>query len=332
VVKGPGNRAFDAVQADGTRYTWKLDYDPQANDGHGRITLVVEGDGKKTQPWEGKPVVIDVPADVRESGASFDHFGLLNGLKAGRSMTVYFADLVVDGRAIDLASDPQWDEIENRTTYQETQRHGAHDFGFSPTTNMAGGTTGELGGTLWRGGDYGYYADRVGPLSLDDRLEAAGKVFLAAGPSDSTIYFGWFHSADRDHSPAQSGDFVGLKVGGPSSVGHYFVPSYAPTKTTPIELVGKSGRPADEALDPTTGPVLEPGKSYDWRLVYDPRGAGGDGAITATLGGRSQTFPLRPGDRAKGAKLDRFGLFTAHHGGNSLKIYFDDLTYTAAKK
>jgi hypothetical protein len=30
------------------------------------------------------------------------------------------------------------------------------------------------------------------------------------------------------------------------------------------------------------------------------------------------------------AKFDRFGLFTAHHGGNFLKIYFDDLSYTAA--
>jgi hypothetical protein len=39
---------------------------------------------------------------------------------------------------------------------------------------------------------------------------------------------------------------------------------------------------------------------------------------------------LKRGDREMGAKFNRFGLFTAHHGGNFLKIYFDDLKYTAA--
>lgn len=330
-VKGPGNRDFDAVQPDGTRYTWNLTYDPQANDGHGRIEFVVRGDGKKQQPWEGKPVVIDVPAEVRQAGATFDHFGLLNGLKPGRSMTVYFDDLTVDGAELNLATDPQWDEIDNRTVFQEHEQHGAHNFGYSPTTNHAGGAIGELGGTMWRGGDYGYYADRVGPLSLNERLEASGKVTLQAGPSDSTIYFGWFNGADQENAPVQSGNFVGVKVGGPSKVGHYFLPSYAATKTTPIERVGKSQRPDDIAIDPSSGPLLTPEKSREWRLVYDPTAADGNGAITATLGGESVTLPLKKGDKEIGAKLDRFGLFTAHHGGNFLKIYFDDLQYTTGK-
>src|SRR5436309_1875991 len=80
---GPGNGDFAAVQSDGTRYTWQLDYDPVANNGNGRIDFVVNGAGQKKQPWEGKPITLDVPADVRKAGGTFDHFGLLNGLKPG---------------------------------------------------------------------------------------------------------------------------------------------------------------------------------------------------------------------------------------------------------
>jgi hypothetical protein len=43
------------------------------------------------------------------------------------------------------------------------------------------------------------------------------------------------------------------------------------------------------------------------------------------------TLDLNDGDKAKGAALDRFGLFTTHRGGSFVRIYFDDLQYTAAR-
>jgi hypothetical protein len=332
VVKGPGNRDFDAVQPDGTRYTWTLDYEPTANGGNGRIEFVINGNAAKHQPWEGKPLVINIPAEVRQEGATFDHFGLLNGLKPGGMMKVYFDDLVYDGVSQDFSRDPRWDEIANRDTHEEREGNSVHDFGFSATTTFAGGSPGEIGGILWRGGDYAYYADRLGPLSLDHRLEASGKVSLEAGPSDSTIYLGWFNSAERENSPVQAGDFLGITVGGPSQVGHYFLPSYATTKSTPIQFAGKKGHPENVALEPSKGPVLIPQRSYAWTFVYDPKAEDGRGTITATLGSESITFPLKKGDKEKGAKFDRFGLFTKHHGGNFLKIYFDDLNYTSASR
>src|SRR5947207_15753434 len=88
----------------------------------------------------------------------------------GGQVTIYFADLHCDGRSHDFAQDPGWDSSANRLTYQSKDASGAHDFGFN-ATNYAGGKTGELGGTFWRGSKYGYYADRVGPLTLNDRLE-----------------------------------------------------------------------------------------------------------------------------------------------------------------
>ena len=38
---------------------------------------------------------------------------------------------------------------------------------------------------------------------------------------------------------------------------------------------------------------------------------------------------LKNGDKASGVTFDRFGLFTAGKGGSYVKIYFDDLNYTA---
>ena len=87
---------------------------------------------------------------------------------------------------------------------------------------------------------------------------------------------------------------------------------------------------ASVSVEKGSGPVLTPKKVFDWKIVYDPRGAGGRGTIMATLGDESVTLELKPGDKAKGATGDRFGLFTTHGGGSDVRIYFDDLTYTAS--
>ena len=75
--------------------------------------------------------------------------------------------------------------------------------------------------------------------------------------------------------------------------------------------------------------MLTPGKAFDWSLVYDPTADGGNGAVRVTLGAESVTLTLKPGQKAEGASLDRFGLFNATIGGQMVKIYLDDLTYTA---
>ncbi len=48
-----------------------------------------------------------------------------------------------------------------------------------------------------------------------------------------------------------------------------------------------------------------------------------------TLGTESVSLALKPGQKAEGASLDRFGLFNATVGGQMVKTYLDDLTYTA---
>jgi hypothetical protein len=330
-AKPQGQRKFrpPSIQNDGTKYTWTLDYDPQANGGNGQMQFTIRSNSKKPQEFEGKPFTVALPKGYKEQDTAFDRFGMLNKPKAGNPMTVYFDDLRYDGKAEDFSKDPDWTGVGNQVTFEDREQGGAHDFGFSEKTDFAGGAAGEVGGKVWRSGVYGYYADRVGPLSLADRLEASGKVVLSVGAQDSVAYLGWFNSADKENSPIQAGNFVGVKIGGPTKVGHYFLPAYATAlpKGTKVERSGQ--HPATVSVDGKEGPVFVPQKVYEWKLVYDPAGNVGKGTVVATLGKESVTLSMRDGDQAKGASLDRFGLFTGHRGGSFVRIYFDDLKYTA---
>lgn len=327
----PGKFRPTPLRNDGTRYQWSLVYDPAGAKGLGRFTFTLGSDTHTTQDYGPLPAdsgaeaqarfpqtrtfVIDLTPGFKDHGTTFDRFGLLNMMKSGGAATIHFDDLILDGRPIDLADDPGWVAVGNRTSYEDHEVTGAHDFGHSPDTQHAGGTqTGEVGGGLWRSGPYAYYADRVGPLDLSRPLSARGRVkLLTAGP-DSDMFIGWFGSASKDRSPDVAGHFLGIHVGGPTRVGHYFIPQYA----TAAGEIGK--------VD--AGPVLTPGQVFDWSLDYRPEGNGGHGEIVVSLGKERVVLPLKPGHQQSGATLDRFGLFTSQAGGQMVKIYFDDLSYT----
>src|SRR5207249_1562467 len=188
--------------------------------------------------------------------------------------------------------------------------------GFSETNNAGGAKPGEIGGTFWRAERWGYYADKLEPLSFDDRLEARGKVVMTAGGPDADMCFGFFHTGDGAATdPEKAGPFLGIHVGGPTRVGHYFMPIF----TVNENLRGR----------PPKAPLIQAGKTCDWSLVYDPAANDGDGAITATLDDESVTLNLKPAQKAKAkdARLDRFGMFSLATGGQMVKLYLDDITY-----
>ena len=125
----------------------------------------------------------------------------------------------------------------------------------------------------------------------------------------------------RSTTPVSYGDtenFVGIHVGGPTRIGHCFIPAFATAKGT----IGKVKH----------GPILKPGKALDWSLIYDPGANGGNAEMRVTLGTKSVTLALKPGQKAQGASMDRFGLFTSTAGGQRVKIYLDDLQYSAGKQ
>ena len=329
----PGKFRPTPIKNDGTKYHWTLAYDPDAAGGNGQFTFTMTSDTHKTENYGKLPekseeeaqarfpnttkFIIDLTPGHKQEGATFDRFGIQNMMKSGGSVKMHFDDVKYNGVAHDFTADPSWLGSGNRVTFEDREVVGAHDFGFSPQTNHAGGSPGEVGGGLWRSGAFGYYADRVGPLSLDHKLEARGRVRLVTAGPDSDMSIGWFNSAANDMQPADDKNFVGIHVGGPTRVGHYFIPQLATAKG----MIGK--------VD--SGPILTPGKVFEWSLVYDPTGAEGRGEVRVTLGDKSAVLALKPGRKSEGAALDRFGLFTNTAGGQMVKIFFDDLQYTAAK-
>ncbi len=140
---------------------------------------------------------------------------------------------------------------------------------------------------------------------------------LKVGGPDSDMFLGWFRSGTNDESPVEAGNFLGVHIGGPTRVGHYFQPAFTTAS-------GTNGR-AD------AGPVLSQGKVQSWSLTYDPSAEGGRGKIQVALDQETVTLPLPKGIKVQGAKFDRFGAFTMTAGGQLVRIYFDDLQYTAAR-
>jgi hypothetical protein len=72
----------------GERHKFSFDYDPKANDGLGRITLKLDD----------TPVTLDLTAEQRKSGATFDRFGLASKRAGGKYVTIYFDDLTYTAR------------------------------------------------------------------------------------------------------------------------------------------------------------------------------------------------------------------------------------------
>ncbi len=326
----PGKFRPTPIKKDGTRYHWTLDYDPQAAGGNGRFTFTLQSDTHKTEDYGALPedsqqeakarfpatntFTVDLPPELRKEGATFDRFGICNATKSGGAMTMYFGDLEYEGQVPDLSRDPGWIGTGNRTNFGDYELAGAHDYGYSAKTSLAGGSPGEVGGSLWRSLPFSYYADRVGPLNLERRLEASGKVKLVTAGPDSDIFLGWFNSDARDNSAGVAKNFVGIHVGGPTRVGHYFIP---------VLLTARGQKNVVKR-----GPVIKPGKAYDWTLVYDPAANDGNGEMRVTLGAETVTLALKPGQKNQGASLDRFGLFNSTTGGQMVKIHRDDLKYT----
>jgi hypothetical protein len=302
-------------------HRWTLRYDPTGNNGAGVITATIDD----------KTSVCHLDPAHKADGATFNRFGILNVMKSADSGSeVYVDDLTIDGEQEPFDGDPHWNGHNNRTTYRTNNVRPRFDFGFSPTQFAGGKGAGELGGLVFRGDcrypqRLAYYADRVGPLTLDKPIRASGKVALRRGVSDSTTLLGFFNAAaamkqsGRQDQALPEG-VIGINIEGPSSEGFCFYPV--------ARMPGRDG-----AVSPAlrTVRILPDGKSHDWTFDYDPAGAEGRGRIRVTLDGKPVHLDLPEGTKAAGIGLDHFGLVTPWIDGNGQLVYFDDVTYSSSQ-
>jgi hypothetical protein len=307
-VRELSSAALLRIPPDGSKHHWTFVYDPAGAGGMGEIIFTF--DGAETR--------LPLRAELRKAGASFNRFGIFPPRIPGRHIVAYFDDLIINGQAQDFTKDPQWEGIGNRERFSDEVQYGHNDFGFSPS-NHAGGKPGELGGRFFSCNPdehefKAYYGDRIGRLTLNHRLSARGKLIAREFCIDSSFALGWFN-ANKQGWPLEN--FVGVYFDSLSSAGRIVTPLYGTSQGSKRENAPYL--------------IFLPGKQYEWTLDFDPAGAEGRGAITFTLSGKSVNLPLREGDKAINAVLDRFGTFNMQWANSKwCEIYLDDLTYTVS--
>ena len=306
------------IAPDGKRHHFVLHYDPRANNGHGQIRFTLD-----QVAW-----TIPVPEDLRHRGAVFNRFGLFNEQIPGRALVVYFDDLTINGVREDFTRDPGWEAVENgerfsgsrlQRVFQDPVLYGANDFGYRPTS-FAGGGPGEIGGRLWRVEEpeyMAYYADRVGVLTLTNRLEARGKIAIRRFAIDSGLYLGWFNAKIGDWPPTA---FAGVLLDSWTRGGRFFMPMYAAPNR-------------HEHLDPRQSPLfVDDERMCSFRIHYDPAVNAGRGQLAVTLDGQTARLDLPAEVDRAGAVLNRFGVANFRKGnGKHSEVYLDDLEYTVAQ-
>lgn len=301
----------------GKEHGWKFSYTPPEGEKRAVFSFSLG-------EWSAK---CEIVAEHFADGATFTHFGILPIPKTWDSPgKAYLDDVVVNGTAFDFSRDPKWDSLNNRRYYLSGDTRPRFDFGFSRSRFAGGKNEGELGGLIFRGdcreaGRMACYGDKVGPLSLENKLVARGKVAMLRGISDATASIGFYHS---EHSmkvnPSQKSsipsDFIGINIEGPSAEGFFFYPVYR-AHDGDGKALGDNGRKSPR--------IYPDAKSIDWEFVYDPA----SGEIKVTLGGQSCSMMVEAADRKAGATFNRFGIVTPWIDGNSVTAFFDDLEYTA---
>lgn len=317
----PGQRITPTELPAGQPHEWKMAYHPKGAGGRGLLSFTLNG----------VTATCEIEAEHRREGISVTHFGFLPVMKTWDSPgEMWIDDVTINGQQFDFTSDPKWDAFGNRRTYVSNDTRPKFDFGWSATQFAGGQRLGELGGLIFRGdcrepARMACYGDRLAPLSLKTRMEARGKVAVLRAISDSTASIGFYHSKhSMQTSPAQNQsipmDYLGINIEGPSSEAFFFYPVF--------RAHGQDG--VTRGWDGGKAPRIYPdGKMHDWFLRYDPDGANGHGQITVGLDDKTCALDLPTGHKGIGAAFDRFGICTPWIDGNSVKVYFDDLVYTA---
>ena len=173
-----------------------------------------------------------------------------------------------------------------------------------------------------------FYARRISPRSFGDPLTASGTLACGAGPVHALVGFFNGGTVNEWRTP----NTIAIRIQGRGD--RFF--AYVEYATARWRAGGDDPRPFARVRDPQTGKV-EPrgfaaqGAVHRWSLAYDPRAAGGRGAITATIDGETSVCELAPGHKADGATFDHFGVLTVSKSADSPgEFWLDDVEIDGA--
>src|SRR2546423_1543517 len=92
----------------------------------------------------------------------------------------------------DFSRDPGWDCVKNRIRASDPPTV-KEDFGWSPT-NKAGGSNGEIGGTIWQSVTPAYYAMPLNhPLSFKEPFSFSCRIAFSPTGGAGAAYLGFFN-------------------------------------------------------------------------------------------------------------------------------------------
>lgn len=169
-----GDRLRQTEIPAGRAYQWNLEYFPATKNQRAYFSL-------KLGEWSARCEI--VPEHLKD-GATFTHFGMLPIPKTWDSPgQAWVDDVTINCERFDFGADPKWDSLNNRRYYLSADTRPRFDFGFSRTAYARGKNSGELGGLIFRGdcretSRMAAYGDRIGKLTLEQKLIARGKVTL----------------------------------------------------------------------------------------------------------------------------------------------------------
>jgi hypothetical protein len=233
-------------------------------------------------------------------------------------LMVGLAAATAEERTERFDKDPKWEGQNNR---RAEPRSVVQDFGYS-ATGHAGGKRGELGGFLTPAAEPAYYAKHITPMTLDDSLTASGAFTCSGKPFHALV--GFFNAGTLNEW--RTPNTIALRLSGRGNVFYAWL-EYC---TSRWRAGGDDPRGFTTVRDEAGRVELKgfpAGAVHQWSLKYDPKGNGGAGVITATIGTETAECNISPDHRSDGATFDHFGVMnvmkSADTGGD---LWFDDVS------
>ena len=202
---------------------------------------------------------------------------------------------------------PNWEGINNQSTTFEIKTV-VQNFGYSAGTSHAGGSAGEAGGRINPAGEAAFYGyplprSRAGRqdsgFTLNTPLSAEGRLLVARGSGHALLGFFNTNTLNEWRTP----NTVALRINGRGDTFHCHFEYCTARWRAGAGVIGEIV-PGKQI----TAVDVPSGKPCQWKLFYDPEGAGGRGLISLTLNGVTATCELDPGHRGDGGTFTHFGL------------------------